>query len=328
MSEPRLNLQRTSSTVLAVLFAGSLVMFTSAQTLAADHAVDWDEVDGRSIPMFQPGQGSWEWLLIPANHGAGARRMREGRTCLSCHEGEERTIGQRIGSGQVLEPEPMEGMPGTIDVDLKVTRDDDDLHLRLSWAALTAAPRAGDAEVPARVTLMLGSEALSVASIAACWASCHSDLQGMSDPHAEQLTKYLPNSRTRMTATGGGDDLRTDAQLVEELAAGRYLEYWQAKLDENGVHEQVDGYFLDERHKNDSPEFTAHARRDGDQWVVEMSRPLESPGGPRLTIEPGVSYTLAIAVHDNYATHRHHYVSFPLQMVLDSGEADLIVTRR
>jgi hypothetical protein len=298
---------------------------------AAGHAVpeiDWDGVESRTISLFQPGQGSWEWLLMPANHSAGARRMREGRTCLSCHEDEEQVFGRRIGSGQVLEPDPMPGMPGAIDADVKITRDDENLHIRMSWPRIAGTQRAGDSEVPARATVMLGSEALPVASVAGCWASCHNDSPGMPDAHPDGLTKYLPNSRNRLTATGGGTDLRSAAQLGEELAAGRFLEYWQVKLDENGVHERVDGYFLEERRKNDAPAFAAAAELAGDRWVVVMSRPLTPPGGPRKTLAPGTGYTLAIALHDNHATHRYHYVSLPLQMVLDSGEADIVVTHK
>jgi hypothetical protein len=289
--------------------------------------MDWSAVAERTVPMFQPGQGSWEWLLIPGNHGAGARRMREGRTCLSCHEGEEQTIGGRIGSGQVLEPAPMQGMPGSFDVALAVAHDGENLHVRLSWPVLTGTAPPGDSDVAARVTLMLGSEALPVAHVAGCWASCHNDLRDMPDAHPEQLTKYLPNSRVRLTATGGGTDLRSDAELAEERSSGRYLEYWQVELDTEAAVEPVDGYFLEARHTNDSAAVTASARRSDGHWIVEMARPMAAPGGTRKDIERGMRYTLAIAIHENHYTHRHHYVSFPLDLMLDTGEADLIVTQ-
>jgi hypothetical protein len=311
-----------------LLVLGALVVGFGPGASFAREAIDWTGVDARTIPMFQPGQGSWEWLLIPANHAAGARRMREGRTCLSCHEGEEHTIGERIGSGQVLEPDPMPGMPGTFDLELKVTRDDSHLHLRLAWPASTGSAPRGESDVAARVTVMLGSDALPVAHVAGCWAACHNDMRDMPNAHSDQLTKYLPNSRVRLTATGGGTDVRSDAELAAELEAGRFLEYWQARLGETELTGVVDGYVLESRHRNESAALDAHARREGDRWVVEISRPLApGDGAPRKELVAGTRYTIALAVHDNHYTHRHHYVSFPLDMMLDTGDADLIVTR-
>lgn len=327
-----MNEQRTGATpLLARLFGLTATLLLAVSPGAAGEAsspIDWQAVPVRTVELFQPGQSSWEWLLIPANHGAGARRMREGRTCLSCHQGEERAIGTRIGGGDFLEPEPMQGMPGVIDVQLQVARDDQSLHLRAAWKALAdTAPPAGDSPTPARITVVLGSAALPTAAIAGCWASCHNDSPGMPDAHAERLTKYLPNSRVRMSATGGGTELRSESELAAELTAGRFLEYWQAKITGDGVREIVDGHFLADRHRNDTPALSAEARLEGGRWVVELTRPLQASGEGRLTIEPGTSYTLALAVHDNHATHRHHYVGFPLQMVLDGGDADLVVTR-
>jgi hypothetical protein len=296
---------------------------------ASPAAVDWGQVATSQMVLFQNGVASWEWLLVPATHDVGGRRMREGRTCLSCHEGEETAIGNIAASGRRLEPNPLPGMPGTLELQLQAARDDTHLHLRLSWPSLTGGARAGDAEAAVRVTVMLGDDALSVAPIAGCWAACHNDMVGMPNAQPGQdLTKYLPNSRTQMTATGGGTGLRSAADLAAELARGAFLEYWQVELDEaGGVRRALDGYMLEARHANDASELSATARRDGDRWVVEMSRPLTPAGGPRKVVAAGRTYTVAFAIHDNYATKHYHYVGFPRRMVLDAGEAELVVRR-
>jgi hypothetical protein len=304
-----------------------LMVQTGAGRAEAGAAVDWDAVAGRTIDLFAPGQASWEWLLTPANHASGARRMREGSTCRTCHEGEEQTMGARIIAHQALEPAPLRGMPGAIAADLEIQHDGGNLHLRVSWPSLLGTSPAGESSVPARATVMLGSEALPIARIAGCWASCHSDSPGMPAEHPETLTKYLANSRARMTPTGGGTELRTEAQLAQELEEGRFMEYWQAKFSRDGVHEAVDGYILEARRRNAEAAFTAAARLDGDRWVVEITRPLVPGAGPRIALEPGRVYTLSLAIHDNHASSRHHYVSFPLQMALDEGDVDIVVTR-
>jgi cytochrome c-type protein NapC len=302
---------------------GAVLALETQPARGAEDEARWNDAQPYTLSLFQPGQSAWEWLLMPANHSAGARRMRDGSSCRSCHEGEERTIGDRVAAGAVLEPSPMPGMPGSFDAHLQIRRDDAVLQLRLSWPSLAEGEAAGVAEFPARVTVMLGSEALPLAAVAGCWASCHVDSPGMPEEHPQQLTKYLPNSRGRMTATGGGTNVRSDEELAEELAQGRFLEYWQVALDDEGVAERLDGYFLEARRSNEEPRFSATARREGRLWIVEMTRPLQAPAGPRLTVEPGVGYTLAVAVHGNHASGRHHYVSWPIPMVVEADAVRL-----
>ena len=91
-------------------------------------------VSAEEILLFQPGQSSWEWLLVPSTHDGG-KRMREGKTCLFCHEGEEKVIGNLIASGKKLEPAPVDGMPGFISMDIQASFDSDNLYLKISWAS-------------------------------------------------------------------------------------------------------------------------------------------------------------------------------------------------
>ena len=72
-------------------------------------------VHAADIVLFQPGQSSWEWLLVPASHDGG-KRMREGKSCLYCHEGEAKVIGDLIVSGEKLEPNPIASMPGFVEM--------------------------------------------------------------------------------------------------------------------------------------------------------------------------------------------------------------------
>ena len=60
---------------------------------------------------------------------------------------------------------------------------------------------------------MLGNEALKSTAQAGCWAACHDDAPGMASDSGQKLGKYLPRSRSRNTATGGGDSVRPQVEL-------------------------------------------------------------------------------------------------------------------
>jgi len=280
----------------------------------------------QEVILFQPGQSSWEWLLVPSSHDGG-KRMREGKNCLYCHDGEEKTIGNLIASGEKLEPAPIDGMPGFVQMKLDASYDENMLHLTLKWQSPEMSQPAGDESESTHLTVMLGTPALSVAPIAGCWAACHSDLPGMPDAQpGSTLTKYLPGSRTKMTRTGGGSDIRAEAELTSQMNEGQFLEYWQVVLDGGELITATDGYFLEARAVNEDTAITAEVKSNGSDHAVEITRPLNPSGPQRLALKEGEEYTLAIALHENHASGRHHLTSFPLRFVLGSGDAEIVAS--
>lgn len=282
----------------------------------------------KDIVLFQPGQSSWEWLLIPASHDGG-KRMREGKDCLYCHQGEEKVIGNLIVSGEKLEPNPLEAMPGFVEMSVDAHYDDSNLYLAFAWDTPAAGAVWGDEDEAVHLTVAIASDALNVAPIAGCWAACHNDLKGMPDAAADSpLKKYLPGSRNKMTASGGGTDIRSSAELETQLAEGKYLEYWQVLLNESELVAARDGYFLESRNLNDDSAVTATVSQDGGRWSVEMVRPLNATGKARHQLSEGVEYTVAIALHENHASGRRHYTSFPMRFVLGAGDAGMVAVRK
>jgi cytochrome c-type protein NapC len=61
---------------------------------------------------------------------------------------------------------------------------------------------------------------------------------------------------------------------------------------------------------------------------VELSRPLVASGTNQKSIVAGRTYTVGFALHDDYADHRHHYVSFEHTLVLDAGAADFVAAKQ
>lgn len=314
MQPHRLSRSRLSR-VRATLLLGALILIPG---LAA----------AETVVLFQPGQSSWEWLLVPSKHDGG-KRMREGKSCLFCHEDEARLIGEAMVDGHDLEPQPVAGMPGVIEAAVSAAYDAENLYLSACWDSPDGGSPWGQASEDARLTFSLGTPELNVAPIAGCWAACHSDLPNMPDGEASaERTKYLPGSRNRMTASGGGDDVRSTEQIQAQLGAGAYLEYWQLSLEGQEVTGASDGYFLDHRVAHDTSVVSGSGTASGPDCSLELVRPLVPGGAGRHALEEGVEYTLNIALHANNAEGRHHFTSFPLRFRLGGGEAELVAVKR
>jgi len=284
-------------------------------------AIDWSSVTDHRIVLFYPGQSSWEWNLTESDHSGGPK-IRKGKSCYSCHEGEEAKIGSVIVSGKKLESEPVSGRPASIPLGLKAAHDGSRLYLRLQWPA---APEPPDGET--LVTALFDDGSIKSARIGGCWSTCHDDVRGMPSAAADsKMTKYLTTSRTKVGRSGGGENYKSDAEIAKLLADGKFLEYWQAQLEPGGA-KPVDGYVLEKRVHNETPAIEASASREGSDWVVVLSRALASPSKVHKSFEAGKTYTFGFAIHSG-SEHRFHHVSFERTLVLDSGDADIVAVKQ
>ncbi len=66
--------------------------------------------------------------------------MARGDACESCHEGEEAEIGDKLVSGKRLEPMPVKGKNGHVELALQVAYDDDYAYFRARWKTQNAYP--------------------------------------------------------------------------------------------------------------------------------------------------------------------------------------------
>jgi cytochrome c-type protein NapC len=292
-------------------------------------ALDWSGVAGKEIVLFYAGQASFEWVLTPSDH-SGAKKLKEGKTCLECHGGEEADIGARIASGAKLEPNPIPGKAGSITATVQTANDGDRLYVRISWSEPPAPSGAKmDPDEQAKVTLMIEDGTLVEAKRAGCWGMCHDDLIGMASAQAgKDLTKYLGLSRAKLTRQGGGENYKSSADLDAALKEGKFMELWQAVLNQGAVVKAVDGYVLDQRHMNASPLVEAQAEFAGGTWTVVLSRKLVVGQAGHKDIVAGKTYNVGFAIHDAYAAHRFHHVSLGLTLALDQGSTDLVAVKK
>ncbi|MBM3565503.1 MAG: hypothetical protein FJX42_05265 [Alphaproteobacteria bacterium] len=115
-------------------------LLAAGPVAAADPAsIDWSKVPAKTIKLFYPGQGSYQWLLS-AEHKKGDKQVAAGKSCASCHEGDEADIGNKLVKGGPLEATPVPGKPGTIDLAVQAAYDDKNAYFRFRWKTQNNAP--------------------------------------------------------------------------------------------------------------------------------------------------------------------------------------------
>lgn len=315
MSNSFMNVRVLPVAVLAMLAAIAMPAY----------AVDWNGVPSKEVTLFYPGQASWEFVLIPSTHH-GAKSLRGGKRCLDCHEGEEADIGKEIvAGGDGLEPDPIKGKSGSIPVNVAFAHDADTLYVRFQWKD-TGDSTGAKGDYQEHVTMMLGEQKMKEASLAGCWGTCHNDVKGM--PDSADLDKYLPESRVKLSRTGGGTNYKSADELKALMGEGEFMEFWQAKLNKEGPVVGSDGYILEKFHVNDKPVVNSEGSFKDGTWTVVLSRKLDVSGDGHHKLVAGQVYPIGFAIHDDFAADRHHHVSFGYTFAIDQGDADFIAVKR
>ena len=70
-----------------LLMAMGSVVLLSGPALAGPPA-DWSQIPTKTVKLFYPGQSSYQWLRSKA-HKRADKKVKQGDSCVSCHEGEE-----------------------------------------------------------------------------------------------------------------------------------------------------------------------------------------------------------------------------------------------
>lgn len=261
---------------LSVALGVVLVVSTSAIA-----APDWSKVSGKKITVFYPGISSIEWATKGSEH-SGAKGMRKGESCVSCHEEELADIGKKIVSGSKNEPSPIKGKAGSIPVTMQAAYDAENLYLRFSFKEPPASGGGPDKENVMKLAVMLAGEKVPMAEQAGCWQTCHQDVRTM--PGADdKKTKYVANA---------------------SLAGGQFYELMQWKSGKF-----VDGHVADKRvMEGGKTLIKATGEKKGDLWTVTFTRKLGGGTGSVVLAE-GKSVPFGFAIHDDHAIGRFHHVS-------------------
>lgn len=237
-------------------FILAFAALTAGSALAADPAkINWPKVPVINVPLFYPGQSTYEWLRSDAHKGA-AKEVKRGDACLSCHDEEdaEKDIGNKIVKGGALEPMAVPGKSGYKDLKVQAAYDDKNAYLRFQWKTDNPYPGSEhqylrfdgkewkvwgypkldkvvqEGKQPGiyedRMSIMLDDGKVAGFAQQGCWLSCH---DGSRDA-PKQFTKEEIAANPMMAALKKNDvrkylpDSRTDpsdwktGKTVEEIA--------------------------------------------------------------------------------------------------------------
>ncbi|MCF6224689.1 MAG: NapC/NirT family cytochrome c [Xanthomonadales bacterium] len=320
---------------------------------ASSKEIAWGGIEATEVVLFYPGQSSMEWMLKGSDHG-GKRAFTKGDRCVECHEGEEVDIGNLIISGEKLEPTPIAGKRGYINLNIQAAHDKEFLYMRFQWQNTehVAIPFADggklDPDNQIKLALMLATDneddpKVEYAERAGCWQSCHQDNNDMPDqpdkasltgsPLAARLdlshgvTKYLKESRTAIEiegrdgkARGGWDKLKTADEIQAALENGSFMDLLRYK---SGTGESEDGYILAERVMTGGQGVSFNGELKDGVWTVEMVRKLTSdqPGDISMALDQW--YNIGFAIHDDYSNSRFHHVSLGFKLGFDDEGAEI-----
>lgn len=290
------SIQRTA---LSALLAG----LCAAAAGPAAAAPDWSKAATRSIVAVYPGASPIEWIRKGVDH-SGARGMKQGETCVVCHEKEAVDFGKRIVIGEKVEPAPIKGKAGSIPVNVQAAHDGTNLYLRFSWKQPAASGSAKmDAENPVKLAFMLDAGKVELANLGGCWSSCHNDARTMPGVKGDK-TKYVKDG---------------------SVAGGVFYDLLQWKSKTN---KGTDGYVADKRVMEGGKLLVeAKGEQKGDTWTVTFVRKLAGGGEGDINLESGKVYNFGFAIHDDHTEGRYHHVSFGYKLGIDA-DGDIKATKQ
>lgn len=239
---------------------------TNAALAAEMATVDWSSVPSNTVTLFYPAQSSYQWLRS-SEHKNAQRETVEGQACVTCHKGEEKALGDKLVQEGDLEPTPVEGKNGWVDLAVQAAYDDQNAYFRFQWKThgdqpgieypyyrfdgkawkVYGGPRLNldvqDGDQPAiyedRLTLMVDDGKVPLFATQGCWATCHDGERDMPGAVTKKqaaenpLLKALKKKDLRkFIPASRSDDMdwstgKSQEEIAKLKAAGQYLDLFQ-----------------------------------------------------------------------------------------------------
>lgn len=279
------------------LIASSIALALAGAAGGAFAAPDWSKVPAKKITAFYPGVSPIEWITKGTEHG-GARGLKKGETCASCHDEEAADMGNKMVTGQKIEPKPIKGKAAAIPVSVQAANDGANLYLRFSWKQPAGGAEKMDKDNQVKLAFMLDDGKVERANLSGCWETCHQDARTMPDAKDDKKTKYVKDGS----------------------ASGKFYDLLQWSSKANKGH---DGYIADKRVMEGGKGLVeAKGEKKGDEWVVTFTRKLGAGGEGDVNLASGKVYNFGFAIHDDHAHGRYHHVSLGYTLGIDT-KADI-----
>lgn len=297
-------------------------------------AVDWSRAAETKTVLFYPGVTSWDFLTSDDHRLGGREIQRTRKDCRHCHlskEGELDLKADEIASGSVrmkrshnpFEPEPTAGKKGLLHATFRAAFDDEFLYLKVSWESRGAGWLGKTGETTDRVSVQVNKAAPAFAKYG-CFITCHNDLNTMpaSPSRAEVEADPFYKSRKR-------DDVRLYAYYAKKswsdrsdpkarekaLKEGGRIDLWSMEFL-NGKHISSEGFIFDDRALVEKQGLADSGDYTNGRYTAVFKRRLKSADPNGVNIVPGDIVSIGVAIHDDGASKRKHYVSFPMTVGL------------
>lgn len=117
---------------------GITALFAGPVRAADPAAINWKSVPTKTVTLFYPAQSSYQWLRSSSHPGA--QVVTSGGACLTCHTGTEEKLGNKLVKANPLEPTPVEGKNGVIQLAFQVAYDNENSYFRAQWKTRNPYP--------------------------------------------------------------------------------------------------------------------------------------------------------------------------------------------
>lgn len=328
------------------LLVATLNLIEPASVSAAEHSVlrekadvvpvDWASIPVRTVPLFFPGQSSYQWLRGPGHAGMAA--VSAGAPCSACHAGQEAMLGERIVAGGPLEPEPVPGKRGAIELRVQAAYDDEQLYLRLQWPtqqdrpgqvhdflrwdgqgwAPFGGPRS-KAEVRSGAMPPLYEDRLAIAlddgrveafERQGCWLACHDGMRDMPQkPTAEEVRSHTLLGKvldqedvrkylpdSRSDKDASWDRTKSEQEIADLKALGAYLDLMQWRAHRSNPVAMADDGYVLEYRLSDAGSGPFASNLDRETMTPRYMFDLAHAGYRALSLEQVIERAEAYAL--------------------------------
>lgn len=303
--------------ILPFLF---FALFLCPGARAAD--IDWGKIDGEDIVLFYPGVASWDFLNGD-DHRLGGKEIKKGKKdCRHCHLSKEGGLDLKaaeIASGSMkmkrshnpFEPEPTAGKKGTMAARVSAAYDAEHAYIRVEWDSKGAGWHKKGA--PDRVSIQM-NRAEPAFSRYGCFVTCHDDIDTMpASPSRKEVAAnpaYKGREDVRLYAFYAKSSWSAPAQGAEARMKTGLIDLRSIEF-ESGKATASDGWVYDDRGWEEQGSPATGAWSNGRYAAVFKVR-LKSSDRRDVSVAEGDAIPLAIAIHDEGAVKRKHFVSFPM----------------
>ncbi len=243
----------SAQNIMIITFSMSVGLLPASANAAPPQ--DWSQIPAKTVKLFYPGESSFQWLRSPA-HKIGNVMVQRGQSCTTCHQGGEETLGNSIVSGGQLEPNPIEGKSGVIDLTVQSAYDDTNIYWRFQWKTDADRPgqmhdymryngeawefyggprssarvRAGDSPplYEDRLSMIIDDGTVPQYAEQGCWLTCHTGQRDMPErASADQVREHpllgevlgVSDVRKYLPSTRSDDNASWDDTKSEDAIA-------------------------------------------------------------------------------------------------------------